>query len=411
MPFLDHLEELRLAHPPLAGRGRGRVRHRPLAGPAVPARQPPQAADRAVPHRRGGKLIVTSPTEPVMIVFKLGLPRRPGARLAGHPLAALGLPGARAVRAGEARAGARALRRAGAVPHRRGAGLPSSSCRRRSGCCSASRPKRSQPFITYDAYFDFVLQVVLALGISFELPLVIIILAWLERDRPGGAGTGSAATRSWLAFVAGRRALAGHRPPLDDHDDDPAAPALRGGVRGRGRDPAPAPEGGGRRPGWCCWRSGARRRAGRGAGAGPAAAGRRRGRPSAIRSRTDSTPEQGRARRSTAPPPAGWASPPRPPGASRPRLGAHGCSRRARAISPPDIGPIPPRCSSRSSGSCCKGEALTERQGALLEADTIRYQRDSCMLDADGRSAPVRPRTGAGGRGHPLRHLHAAAAS
>ena len=37
-----------------------------------------------------------------------------------------------------------------------------------------------QPFITYDNYFDFVLQVVLALGISFELPLVIIILAWLR---------------------------------------------------------------------------------------------------------------------------------------------------------------------------------------------------------------------------------------
>ena len=31
-----------------------------------------------------------------------------------------------------------------------------------------------------------------------------------------------------------------------------------------------------------------------------------------------------------------------------------------------------------------QGEALTERQGALLEADTIRYQRDSCLLDADG---------------------------
>src|SRR6266498_4993438 len=35
------------------------------------------------------------------------------------------------------------------------------------------------PYITYDAYFDFVLQVVLSLGISFELPLVIIMLAWL----------------------------------------------------------------------------------------------------------------------------------------------------------------------------------------------------------------------------------------
>src|SRR5919107_346697 len=35
------------------------------------------------------------------------------------------------------------------------------------------------PFITYDAYFGFVLQVVLALGISFELPLVMVILSWL----------------------------------------------------------------------------------------------------------------------------------------------------------------------------------------------------------------------------------------
>ena len=37
-----------------------------------------------------------------------------------------------------------------------------------------------QPFITYDNYFDFVLQVVLALGISFELPLVLIILAYAQ---------------------------------------------------------------------------------------------------------------------------------------------------------------------------------------------------------------------------------------
>jgi hypothetical protein len=35
------------------------------------------------------------------------------------------------------------------------------------------------PFITYDAYFGFILQVTLALGLSFELPLVIIILSWL----------------------------------------------------------------------------------------------------------------------------------------------------------------------------------------------------------------------------------------
>ncbi|MEP7327489.1 MAG: twin-arginine translocase subunit TatC, partial [Gemmatimonadota bacterium] len=33
------------------------------------------------------------------------------------------------------------------------------------------------PFITYDNYFSFLLQVVLALGISFELPLIIILLS------------------------------------------------------------------------------------------------------------------------------------------------------------------------------------------------------------------------------------------
>ncbi len=36
-----------------------------------------------------------------------------------------------------------------------------------------------QPMITYDNWFGFVLQIVLALGLSFELPLVIIILAAL----------------------------------------------------------------------------------------------------------------------------------------------------------------------------------------------------------------------------------------
>lgn len=35
------------------------------------------------------------------------------------------------------------------------------------------------PMITYGAYFDFVMQIVLALGLSFELPLIIVILAAL----------------------------------------------------------------------------------------------------------------------------------------------------------------------------------------------------------------------------------------
>jgi sec-independent protein translocase protein TatC len=41
-----------------------------------------------------------------------------------------------------------------------------------------------QPMITYDAYFGFVVQVVLALGISFELPLIIFLLAWLGIATP-----------------------------------------------------------------------------------------------------------------------------------------------------------------------------------------------------------------------------------
>ena len=52
------------------------------------------------------------------------------------------------------------------------------------------------PFITYDNYFGFVLQVTLALGLSFELPLVIIILSWLGVIGPAGAATASAATPS-----------------------------------------------------------------------------------------------------------------------------------------------------------------------------------------------------------------------
>jgi sec-independent protein translocase protein TatC len=40
------------------------------------------------------------------------------------------------------------------------------------------------PMITYDGYFSFLIQVVIALGISFELPLLIFILAWLGIATP-----------------------------------------------------------------------------------------------------------------------------------------------------------------------------------------------------------------------------------
>ena len=50
----------------------------------------------------------------------------------------------------------------------------------------------------------------------------------------------------------------------------------------------------------------------------------------------------------------------------------------------PGTGPTRPRCSSESERVLLKGEALTERQGAMLEADTITYRQDSCILDASG---------------------------
>ncbi|MDX2194717.1 MAG: twin-arginine translocase subunit TatC [Gemmatimonadales bacterium] len=58
------------------------------------------------------------------------------------------------------------------------------------------------PMITYDAYFGFVVQVVLAMGISFELPLVIVILAFLGVVSPRGLG-GFRRYAVVLAFVAG----------------------------------------------------------------------------------------------------------------------------------------------------------------------------------------------------------------
>ena len=46
-----------------------------------------------------------------------------------------------------------------------------------------------------------------------------------------------------------------------------------------------------------------------------------------------------------------------------------------------------------------QGEALTERLGSLLEADTITYRRNSCLLDAHG-TPPLRQGPGADRRGH-----------
>ncbi len=168
-----------------------------------------------------------------------------------------------------------------------------------------------QPFITYDNYFGFVLQVVLALGLSFELPLVIIILAWL-----GVIGAAELARFRRFAVVGAFAAGAILSPGTDLVSmvmmTLPLLLLYEVGYAGAVRDPAPAAKaaaiaamvllalglGGG---------------PGRGAGSRPGRAGRRSG-PTRSRTRRARSP----ARRSTAPPPAGSASRPRPPEASRP---------------------------------------------------------------------------------------------
>ena len=183
MPFLDHLEELR-----------SRIL-RSLAAIVVGFAIGLWAVQQfqlvtvlkapIAPYLTDGKLIVTSPTEPVMIVFKLGF-------LVGLVLASpvilwqLWAFLAPALYEREKRALVPSLF-VGLMLFLTGAarGVSSSWCPRRCGCSSASRARPSRPFITYDAWFGFVLQVVLALGISFELPLVMIILSWLGVIGPG----------------------------------------------------------------------------------------------------------------------------------------------------------------------------------------------------------------------------------
>ncbi|HET7036450.1 MAG TPA: twin-arginine translocase subunit TatC, partial [Thermomicrobiaceae bacterium] len=166
MPFLDHLEELRWRilrslGAIVVGFGLGlwlvqrfqlvNLLKQPIAPYLTGA---------------GGKLVVTSPTDPVMIVFKLGL-------LVGLVLASpiilwqLWAFLAPALYSREKRALVPALF-VGLLLFLTGAVLAylfvvPQALR----VLFSFQTEAIQPFITYDAYFDFVLQVVLALGISF----------------------------------------------------------------------------------------------------------------------------------------------------------------------------------------------------------------------------------------------------
>src|SRR4051812_41650273 len=176
MPFLDHLEELRLR----ILRSLGAV----VVGCAIGLwavqrfhlvsllKQP------IAPYLTGGKLVVTSPTDPVMIVLKLGL-------MVGLVLASPVILWqtwaflAPALYQKEKRAVVPSLF-VGLLLFLTGGGLAYRFVVPQAlRVLFSFQTEAIAPFITYDAYFGFVLQVCLALGLSFELPLVILILSWL----------------------------------------------------------------------------------------------------------------------------------------------------------------------------------------------------------------------------------------
>ena len=375
MPFLDHLEELRWRilrslGAIVGGFGLGlwlvqrfqlvNLLKQPIAPYLTGA---------------GGKLIVTSPTEPVMIVFKLGF--TVGLVLASPvilwQLWAFLTP---ALYEREKRALVPALF-VGLALFLTGASLAyvyvvPQALR----VLFSFQTEAIQPFITYDAYFGFVLQVVLALGISFELPLVIVILAWLEVIGP----VELARFRRFAvvcAFIAGAVLSPGTDLVSMVMMTIPLLLLYEVGYAGA----------------VVIYRK--RRKAaltalvlfGLGLGGRPAEAqvpGQQR-RPPAVRA--DSARDTTRTRQGQ----------PLDSATAR-RLGLP--TGPSRSFAPDDsvlsaLKARPGYSTTRYRSDSAtvfidgqrvllEGQALTERQGALLEADTIRYQRESCMLDASG---------------------------
>jgi sec-independent protein translocase protein TatC len=199
MPFLDHLEELRTR----ILRSLGALVVAFAAGLWLVERFQLVALLKApiAPYLPDGKLTFTSPTEPLMIVFKLGF-------VAGLVLASPVIIYqawaflAPALYARERKVLVPALV-AGLGLFLLGAVLgylvvvPQAL-----RVFFSFQADALQPMITYDNWFSFVLQIVLALGVSFELPLVIVILAALGLVTPAGLGR----FRRYavvLAFVAG----------------------------------------------------------------------------------------------------------------------------------------------------------------------------------------------------------------
>ena len=243
------------------------------------------------------------------------------------------------------------------------------------------------PFITYDAWFGFVLQVVLALGISFELPLVMVILSWLGVIGPGELHR----FRRYAivcSFVAGAVLSPGADllsmimmtvPLLFLYEVGVAGSAI---VHRRRAKEAAHRRAGAARP----WAS-ARPRAwprNRSAPAGrprTRCAGRIPSRPASrgrgIRtSRPGQSLDSATARRLGLPtaPSRSFAQPDSVVNALLNRQGYRPTRYRADSAT----------VFVESQEVRLQGQALTERQGAMLEADSITYRRDSCLLAASG---------------------------
>ncbi|HUR95424.1 MAG TPA: twin-arginine translocase subunit TatC [Gemmatimonadales bacterium] len=381
MPFLDHLEELRWRilrslGAIVVGFGLGlwlvqqfqlvNLLKQPIAPYLTGA---------------GGKLIVTSPTEPVMIVFKLGF-------IVGLVLSSpillwqLWAFLAPALYAREKRALVPALF-VGLLLFLTGAGLAYALVVPQAlKVLFSFQTEAIQPFITYDNYFSFVLQVVLALGLSFELPLVIIILAWLEVIGPAEL----ARFRRYAvvaAFAAGALLSPGADVVSMVMMTIPLLLLYEVGYAGsvvitRRRRRAAAIAG--------------LVVIGLGLGGSPVQAQVPQRRPPAQATRQDSLRRDSLQDTTRKKPGQALDS------ATAGRLGIPTAPSRGFAADDSVLKALKARPGYQSTRYradsatvfiedervLLQGQALTERQGALLEADTIRYQSDSCMLDASG---------------------------
>jgi Tat protein translocase TatC len=199
MPFLDHLEELRMR----LLRALGAIVVGFGAGLWLVEKLQLVALLKApiAPYLPSGKLTFTSPTEPLMIVFKLGFVV--GLLLASPVLIYQAWAFLSPALYDRERKVIFPALVAGLGLFLVGASLGYMFVVPQALRVFFSFQAESlQPMITYDAWFGFVLQIVLALGLSFELPLVILILAALGVVTPAGLHR----FRRYavvLAFVAG----------------------------------------------------------------------------------------------------------------------------------------------------------------------------------------------------------------